>query len=59
MIWTSFSAILFVGLGVMASHSIGGFAYVALLLVSTVILIKAAQDTWLQPEYTPVNPFRQ
>ena len=44
MIWTTFSSVIFLSLGIIASYSIGGFAYLILVLVATVISIKAFQD---------------
>ena len=33
MIWTTFSSMIFLWLGIIASYSIGGFAYLILALV--------------------------
>jgi len=44
MIWTSFSAIFFLGLSIVASYSVGGFAYLVLLLVVTVTVVKTIQN---------------
>jgi hypothetical protein len=58
MIWTTFSSMIFLWLGIIASYSIGGFAYLILALVAAVILIKALQDIRQPPEHPHVKPFR-
>ena len=58
MIWTTFSSMIFLWLGIIASYSIGGFAYLILALVAAVILIKALQDIRQPPERSQVKPFR-
>ena len=58
MIWTTFSSVIFLSLGIIASYSIGGFAYLILVLVATVISIKAFQDMSQHPEQSQVKPFR-
>lgn len=58
MIWTTFSSVIFLSLGIIASYSIGGFAYLILVLVATVISIKALQDIRQRPEHPQVTPFR-
>ncbi|MCF7959734.1 MAG: hypothetical protein K9M08_03240 [Pirellula sp.] len=58
MIWTTFSSVIFLSLGIIASYSIGGFAYLILVLVATVISIKAFQDMSQHPEHSQVKPFR-
>jgi hypothetical protein len=58
MIWTTFSSMIFLSLGIIASYSIGGFAYLILVLVAAVISIKAFQDMCQRPEHSQVKPFR-
>lgn len=58
MIWTTFSSMIFLWLGIIASYSIGGFAYLILALVAAVILIKALQDMRQGPEHPYFKPFR-
>lgn len=58
MIWTTFSSVIFLSLGIIASYSIGGFAYLILVLVAAVISIKAFQDMSQRPERSQVRPFR-
>ena len=58
MIWTTFSSVIFLTLGIIASYSIGGFAYLVLALLATVILIKAFQDMTQTHEHSQVKPFR-
>ena len=43
MIWTGFSMLLFVCLGVIASNTFGGTIYLLMLLVALVSLIKIIQ----------------
>jgi len=58
MIWTTFSSMIFLSLGIIASYSIGGFAYLILVLVAAVISIKVFQDMCQRPEHSQVKPFR-
>lgn len=58
MIWTTFSSMIFLWLGIIASYSIGGLAYLILVLLAAVILIKAFQDMFQRPEHSQVKPFR-
>jgi hypothetical protein len=58
MIWTTFSSVIFLSLGIIASYSIGGFAYLILVLLASVILIKAVQDMAQRHEHSQVKPFR-
>ena len=58
MIWTTFSSVIFLSLGILASYSIGGFAYLILVLLASVILIKAFQDMCQRHEHSQVKPFR-
>lgn len=58
MIWTTFSSVIFLSLGIIASYSIGGFAYLILVLLASVILIKAVQDMAQSHEHSQVKPFR-
>jgi hypothetical protein len=58
MIWTTFSTLLFFGLSVMASYSIGGFAYFAPMLVAIVICIKIVQSRESRPDLPHISPFR-
>jgi hypothetical protein len=50
MIWTTFSTMIFLWLSIVASHTLGGFAYLFLLVLTLVILIKAVQNAMQQPE---------
>ncbi len=58
MIWTTFSSMMFLWLGLIASYSIGGLAYLVLGLVASVILFKAVQNATQNPEHSQVKPFR-
>ena len=44
MVWTGFSMLLFLWLGVLASSTFGGSIYLLVLLVAVVSLIKILQD---------------
>jgi hypothetical protein len=50
MIWTTFSTMIFLWLSIVASYAFGGFAYLFLLVLTLVILIKAVQNAMQQPE---------
>ena len=50
MIWTTFSTMIFLWMSIVASHAFGGFAYLFLLVLTLVILIKAVQNAMQQPE---------
>jgi hypothetical protein len=50
MIWTTFSTMIFFWLSIVASYALGGFAYLFLLVLTLVILIKAVQNAMQQPE---------
>lgn len=57
MIWTSFSTLFFLCLSVMASYSVGGFAYLFLTLVATVTVIKSIQNGGSTSDLVHSNPF--
>jgi len=57
MIWTTFSALFFLCLSVVASYSVGGFAYLVLSLVATVTVIKTIQNGESTPDLPHTNPF--
>jgi len=57
MIWTSFSAIFFLGLSILASYSVGGFAYLVLSLVASVTVIKTIQNGESTPDLPHSNPY--
>ena len=44
MVWTSFSMLLFLWLGFIASNALGGYVYLLMLLVAVVSLIKILQS---------------
>lgn len=50
MIWTTFSTMIFLWLSIAASYAFGGFAYLFLLVLTSVILIKAVQNAMQPPE---------
>ena len=57
MIWTTFSTLFFLCLSVLASYSVGGFAYLFLTLVATVTLIKTIQNSESTLDLPHSNPF--
>lgn len=57
MIWTSFSAIFFLCLSIVASYSVGGFAYLVLSLVAAVTVIKTIQNGESTPDLPHSNLF--
>lgn len=58
MIWTTFSTMIFLWLSIIASYAFGGFAYLFLVVLTLVILVKAIQNEILQPEYCPPQSIR-
>jgi hypothetical protein len=58
MVWTVFSTLLFLGVSVMASYSLGAIAFVAPILVATVICIKMVQNRESRPDLPHMSPFR-
>ena len=57
MIWTTFSTLFFLCLSVLASYSVGGFAYLFLTLIATVTLIKTIQNSESTLDLPHSNPF--
>ena len=57
MIWTTFSTLFILCLSVMASYSVGGFAYIFLMLVATVTVIKKIQNGEITRDLPHINPF--
>ena len=58
MIWTTFSTMIFLWLSIVASYALGGVAYLFLLALTLVILIKAVQNAMQQPELCQTFPMR-
>jgi hypothetical protein len=57
MIWTTFSTMIFFWMSFAASYAFGGFAYLFLVVLTSVVLIKAVQNV-MQPELCQAQSIR-
>jgi len=57
MIWTAFSTLFLLCISIVASYSVGGFAYLVLMLVATVTVVKTIQNSGRTSDLPHSNPF--
>lgn len=58
MIWTTFSMLLFLSVGVLASHTLGGVIHLMLALCAVVVSIKIIQDRYQRSDSLRGNSYR-